>query len=123
MPWDKVEPIWPLVEPLIQKAIDRGQGEYEAGDILAFLLSRDMQLWVSDDLEAAAVTQIIVYPRRKVCSVLLVGGCGLHQWKNTKVIETWAAAQGCELMRAHGRRGWHRAVGWQEVYTVAEKRL
>lgn len=119
----QIIPLWPKIKPLVEKALDRGFGEWEAGDILGFLLSRDMQLWAADDLSAVAVTQITVYPRVKVCDVLLVGGSGLAEWKNTKVIENWAREYGCSLMRAMGRRGWARAVGWTEKQSIAVKEL
>lgn len=123
---ERIESIWPKVEPLLQKAIDRGHGEHEAGDILGFLLSRDMQLWIAADEEirAAMVTQIINYPRLSVCQVIYLGGEGLKFWKSAKpLIEAWAKSQGCQELRAYGRRGWCRVFGMEDIYTVASRRL
>lgn len=112
---------------MIQKALDRGLGEWKAGDILGFLLSRDMQLWVAvndGQIEAAGVTQIVTYPRKKVCDAVLCGGSGVRQWfENLATVENWARANGCEFIRAYGRRGWVRAVRWNAAQSIAIKEL
>jgi hypothetical protein len=118
--------VWPQVEPLLNKALLRRHGEYTSEDILGFLRSRDMQLWTASDgvIRAAAISQIISYPQLKVCLFTHLGGSGLRFWKAAQpLIESWARSQGCQALRAGGRRGWARVFGMQEVYTVAEKRL
>lgn len=126
VPWDKVEPLWPLVEPLLQKAIDRSLGEYLSGDIYGFLINQEMQLWIAgtDGIDAAMVTQIVTYPRKKFCNVVLIGGANLKSWIDSQpILLEWAKEQGCTAVRSTGRRGWHRVLGWKEAYTVSTKEL
>jgi hypothetical protein len=126
VPWQKVERLWPFVEPLIQKALDRTLGEYLSGDIYGFLINQEMQLWIAGEegIDAAMVTQIVTYPRKKFCNVVLVGGSGLKDWlKFQPILLAWAKEHGCNAVRSTGRRGWHRVLGWTEAYTVSTKEL
>lgn len=122
-----VAPIWEQVAPLIGRALARNRGEYTVDDIRRMIESRDMQLWVygaGGKVRAAAVTEILSFPRRTVCNVVLCAGACRAGWRQAAArMEEWAKAQGCAEIKAIGRRGWARAVGWQELDTVTGKAL
>lgn len=122
-----IETFWPQAAPHLERALARGRGEYAIDDIRAAIEARDMQLWVYGKfakVAAAAVTEIRRYPRKTVCVVILTGGDSRTGWKEAaRRIEEWAKAQGCTEIRAYGRRGWARAVGWLELDTVTGKVL
>jgi hypothetical protein len=126
IPADQIDRWWDDALPMIEKALKRGLGEWAASDIRTALLSRDMQMWGAFDgtLQAVMVTQILTYPQMKVCDLVLCGGRGLKFWKdNISDVEAWAAQQGCRMARLFGRRGWIKALNWQEAYTVIYKEL
>jgi len=105
-----IDEVWPIVSPLLQKAVDKGQGDFLLQDYYEALLLRNMQLWVwkpEEKITAACVTQILSYPRRKVCQILLLGGTGLKDWlkKENSLVE-WAREQGCSQMEGFARDGW-----------------
>jgi hypothetical protein len=127
VPGDGVNKVWSEVEPLLRKALDRGRGEWAATDIHSGILDRSFQLWVakhSGVIRGAGVTQILNYPRLRVCVFTLGGGSQLKFYKwGIHIIEEWARSQGCDELRIYGRRGWLKTLGWDEAYTVAAKRL
>ncbi len=119
--------VWDQVKPMLERALKHGPGEYEIDDIEAAISARDMQLWVyglGSRIQAAAVTEVRVYPRTKQCVVILCGGKSRAAWREAaSAIEAWAARNGCSSIMAIGRRGWARAVGWNELATVTGKAL
>lgn len=119
---ENIRSTWPKVIGFIEKPLARGMGEWAVGDILAALLVRDMQLWVAyrgETIKAAGVTQIINYPKKRVCDFLLVGGSGLRfWWKESDLIKRWAKQNGCSHVRIFGRDGWGRVLGWKKAYSV-----
>jgi hypothetical protein len=127
IPHEGVNSAWNDVEPLLEKALDRGRSEWTTDDIRFDLMKRDSQLWVGKQngvICGAGVTQIRQYPRLRVCLFILGGGSQLKFYKwGIHIIEEWARSHQCEEIRIHGRRGWLRFLDWDEAYTVAAKRL
>ena len=106
----------------IERALAKGGNTHSFKDIVDGVLSGHMQLWFNE--KACAITEIVVYPNKKVFHVFLAGG------KMEKVLELhdnsleWAKAQGCEGMTLSGRKGWQRALesrGWSTHQTVMAK--
>lgn len=126
IPADKIEVSWRFVEPFIARACKRTWGRYEAEDIKPLLLNRDAQLWVSlrdGVIEAAAVTEITVYPHLKVCRLFLCSGKRREHWLVFEpTVEAWAKSQGCEGFEIIGRRGWARVLRhWQMANIILYK--
>jgi hypothetical protein len=120
-----VPELWLKILPLVESALEQGHGEYEAEDIYQALLSRDMQLWT--DGCGIGVTEIVRYPQKSVCWVVLASGGPMADWlPQVSVIERWAKSKGCAEIRAIGRAGWARAMekyGWQRPYALVRKEL
>jgi hypothetical protein len=125
IPRHQVHELWGQVKPLIEAALSRGRGEMLAEDVLGFLVSGDMQLWIARDdrIRAICVTEIVQFPRLKVCRLALGAGSGLRLWSHGKaVIKSWAQSQGCNELWGGGRKGWSRVLGWKPIYFIcAEK--
>lgn len=102
--------VWDLVRPWIGKALRAEKVQiYGFSDIYRSLLTKEMQLWLADDM--CCVTQILVYPRAKVCVILLLGGSHPEEWiHGIREIEDWARQLGCVETRIHGRRGWEKLL-------------
>jgi hypothetical protein len=130
IPPNLVAQVWPEVEPLIKKPLDRtAHGCYLPCDIFAGLVRGELLLWVSrtdaGTIEAAVVTEIRNYPRKRACNVFLVGGANLRGWfgeMNAK-IEEYAAKSGCHQMEGGARRGWARVAGYREIGVTLMKEL
>lgn len=126
---NEIDAMWPLVAPLVLKALARGQGDYEIADVYSALKAKEMQLWVwvgNDRVTAVLVTCIIIYPRHKVLQLVLCGGDGLEQWRDehTKTIEAFAREVGCDCMEIFGREGWGRTLeGWEKIHTHFRRAL
>ena len=115
---DELGGIWPQIEGWISEACEEEGGSYQAKDIQAAILGRDMQLWAAmngETVAAIAVTEIRAFPRRKTCWVLMVLGQDMALWHDFRhTIAEWAKAQGCtgkKAMKALARRGYMRLFG------------
>ncbi len=121
-----VSVVWPKVAHLIRPAIEYVDSGFTEADIYGKILVSDMQLWVVGDYQAAAVTQIILYPRHKTCLVVALGGDGIEEWFDELMgtIEDWSKEMGCTYVEEFGRKGWERVGserGYERIYTVMRK--
>jgi hypothetical protein len=126
IPFHQIDSVWPTVRPLIMRALGKGQGDSLPIDIYRSLVERDMQLWAwseGDQIDACAVTQIVTYPRRKVCQVHLVAGIGLKKWLAAQeVIASWAKENGCSQLEAFCRDGWRRVLpSWRKAWVAMRR--
>lgn len=121
---DQINTVWWQVEPLIQRALDRGS-IYTIDDIYDALRSREMQLWawVDKDIEACLVTAI-QYTDTTFCLLLALAGKSMNLWSRfLPLVEDWARDQGATEMRIYGRAGWAKVTGYNIDYTRLSKRL
>ena len=110
VPTESVLQAWVMVRSFVELALMQGLGEHEPEDVFEALHSGKAQLWLATDFDKAiqgiAVTEVITYPGRKVCNLWLVAGTELNQWQGgLRHIESWALAQGCDLLQATCRPG------------------
>lgn len=131
VPADRVASIWPQAEPELRRACNRSDGRYAVEDVLASLLTRDMQLWLSvdvgdsDRIEAVCVTEIVRYPQERRCGLVFCAGHRPARWlHHLDEIGGWARAQGCAALELQGRPGWERLLrGWEKTHVLLRKRL
>jgi len=102
----------------LARGLARAGGLYELSDLLERIADGRMQAHVSH--ETICVTEISVYPKRRVLSIIiLVGdledGESLH-----KQVFDFARKMECEAIITQGRVGWARLAkshGWKTVST------
>ncbi len=132
VPNSSIPDVWEDVKPMLEKGISHGDGELDVNDILKFLLDRTMQLWVLYNYDEsvivmAGVTELVTYPRAKICRAVVLGGDSLSDWiEHIKGIEAWAKSKGCDKVEAYGRRGLAKkmeAIGYSNKYVVIRKDL
>ena len=108
----------------IEAALEHSGGTHSFDDIAAGIASGHMQLWPAR--KACAVTEIVVYPQKKVLHVFLAAG-DLEQITNAiGAVEEWGKAQGCESLTMNGRFGWQRVLnkrGWSPTMVIMERSL
>ena len=108
----------------LQAALDFGRNTHSFIDVAEGVISGKMQLWAAE--KGCIVTEIIVYPNKKVLHFFLGGG-KLEQITDMESdIMKWAKSQGCNEMSVAGRRGWKKALknlGWEEKIIILHKEI
>ena len=98
----------------LERALDRQGGLYALSDILDCVAEGRMQSWVQGN--SWAVTQISVYPRRRLLEIVaVVGDLGDCRILHGKILK-FASEMSVDLVAAYGRRGWARDAdrnGWK----------
>lgn len=121
----QIEPFWEKAAPWIKDAMERGDlGTFS--DVRDDVLNGAALLWLvwSDPIIlGATVTQIIVQENRKICMIVACGGEDAQAWLHLiSKIENYARAEGCELVRIVGRKGWMRMLpDYKESRVILEK--
>lgn len=108
----------------IESALEYSGGTHLYADIVDSVLGGSMQLWAGE--KGCAVTEIIVYPRKKVLHVFLAGGEMEQIIDFQTSAEEFARINGCNALTLAGRKGWSRVLtkhGWSESFTVLNREL
>ena len=108
--------------PWIEAALDRGGNTHEFEDIVYAVKTGAMQFWPADD--ACAITEIIVYPRKRAFHVFLAGGNMDTIVDMDESAVYYAKVNGCTIMSIAGRKGWQRVLsdkGYKNTLTVLMK--
>lgn len=114
--------VWERVLSLILPAIASNPG-YEPEDVRRFCQAGKQILWVSirgKEIEAAAVTEVLQYPRTKAVFVLFCGGSGMQAWLEAGLTEVrdYAGKIGAQWIEGVGRDGWRGALKPNQVETA-----
>jgi hypothetical protein len=108
----------------IESALAYSGGTHEYMDIVDGVISGHMQLWMGES--GCAVTEITVYPKKKVLHVFLAAG-DMDQIKDFEASAAEFAKQnGCDAMTVAGRPGWKKVLGkrgWRESFVVLEREI
>ena len=104
----------------IESALAYGGGTHEFEDVVASVLKEKMQVWVNND--SIAITEIIVYPRKKTLHCFLAAGKAKDIIEMMPSAAAWGRAYGCTKFTISGRKGWSRVLakhGWTPIlYTL-----
>lgn len=126
---ERLPKFWHLCAPLIDKAIQSTECDFDIDDIYIQALEKRCQIWVwieNDEIIACFVTVISIFPKRKICSIPLIGGKGLRAWRNgvDEGIGVWAKNQGCTRLEGYARKGWLRILtNWKIGSTTIRREL
>ena len=129
VPNDEVAHIRGTVGPMLDKAINHADGNLLLIDVLYRILAGEQQLWIAEDgaqIIACAVTQVLVFPRKKVLSIAFIAGSDMNAWiGHEPVVEEYARQRGCVAFEGYARQGWARRApaGWYPVYTAIRRDL
>lgn len=125
---DRLEKVWPEVVVWVVKACETSNGRYMAADVKRLIANKSFQLWRAKDGESigVCVTEIIDYPHKRYCRIVIGTGTGRDQWQGyIKEIEAWARSRGCHGMESIAREGWWRAffkfLGWKKTHIYIER--
>jgi hypothetical protein len=101
----------------IEAALEYSGGTHNFDDVRAGIESGHMQLWATKN--AAAVTEILKYARKKTLNVFLAAGDMDEIVQNIDGIADWGRLQGCDSLTINGRSGWTRVLGRHGFKPVA----
>jgi hypothetical protein len=127
VPTHQAKQAWDLVGHHIVRAMKRG-GIGDAGPVYADVVAGRSQFWVAlnaTGVAAAAVTDLTEAMGRKICTIVACGGDERANWLHLiEGLEDFARAEGCEVTRIIGRKGWSRVLpDYQTTALVLEKAL
>lgn len=108
----------------LQRALDDMGNTHSFEDIVALIEDGLMQSFAEGD--TWAVTQIIDFPRKRVLEVFLVVGDMIDAEKLHDRVFEYAKGEGCDIVRAFGRRGFHRWAqerGWKNGQQIFIREL
>tara|TARA_R110000765_G_scaffold194963_2_gene300524 strand:+ start:1302 stop:1709 length:408 start_codon:yes stop_codon:yes gene_type:complete len=129
VPTNQVQRFWYLAEPLLQKALDKGNNEYTADQLKLLVTQGQQQLLLvmkEDKCYVAVTVQFINYPNDRVAYITYIGGkntrAGFEQFKQ------WAKEQGCTAIQGSTKyesiaRLWNRLYGYEKKYQLMELKL
>ena len=120
--------IWDQVAPLLDRVREHTEGELETDDYLGELSDGNMQLWIATEnngLHSIMVTQIAVYPQKKVLKIISMAGSEFSRlYEFNDMVESFAIKTGCSGMELWGRKGWKKLLpDWESNYIVYTKDL
>jgi len=125
---------WSEISPLIQEALDTGQGENTLVDYMKKLMSLQVHCWLNTDNEnkilGVCLTEFIQYTRHKTLHIIALTGTDFESWSNFgySKIEQFAKDGGATVVEVWGRKGWVKALpkmdsGFEQVYVVMRKNI
>ncbi len=125
-----LELVWDEVVPLIEAALKHSEGEIIPEDLVKPIKIGKMQLWValSGGVIAAMITEIVVYPRKRVLRVITIAGKdghGMSKWYGfLPLVEGFALSNNCSSLEAWTRKGMAKKLtDWEHKYMVITKDL
>ena len=106
--------IWPEVSDYVTRALNLTLGQINADTVLEKIKTQDMQLWVIAEsaILGAMVTEILIYPNRKILRVVTLGGEGWDNWGSdiVETLDSYAKYVGATGIEFVGRKGWSKKL-------------
>lgn len=108
----------------LEPALSYSGGTHEWQDIVEGVASRRMQLWQNE--RAAAITEMINYPQKRVLNVFLAGGEMGQLMEMLESAKEWGRMEGCTAISMTGRKGWLKVLdkqGWEPQFVTMSQGL
>ena len=76
IPSTEARAVWPIVAPILARAIARTNGRFTLAAALELIEERKMQLWLggNDALESVGITEVVSYPGARACRIVFAAG-------------------------------------------------
>lgn len=130
VPLDNVKSTWPLVAPMLARAVPYSAGRMDLRSILTGLLEQRFLLWIAYDdaapgVVAAFTTRTAVYSRRTSLVIDCAAGSQMRHWLYlaSATFRAYARDAGLAGIEMFGRPGWARVLkscGWQQKLVLME---
>lgn len=108
--------MWPLVEPLLEPAVDRSQGRWTKQDAFESLAMGIQQLWIAymgERVICAWTTLPTYYPSKKMLGIQFLGGSEVEHYMDEGMerVLRYAKESGFDGVEVIGRPGLKKIVG------------
>jgi hypothetical protein len=120
--------IWPLVEPMLDKALLVSQNDYDIRHLKLYVTSKAQTLLVAvedNKIVGAATISLLNYPNYRVATIVAMGGRAIVKPEVFEQVVQWAKAQGATKIRAAARgaqaRLYRQKAGLDTTMYVIEK--
>jgi hypothetical protein len=132
VPRDEIQNVWPVVSPMIEKAVEFAANRADMIDIFTEVLQRRLVMWAAfnDDKEiiGCALTRLVAYPMSRILVFEYLAGDDVDTWldEGADVLNSYAFDQKCEWMECRGRFGWVprlKKYGWEAKAVFFERRV
>lgn len=128
VPPQLINTCWKQIEPFMEGAAKYTYGRFTSDDIYDSVTEHDYQLWVAFDgqvMKGAVVTNVMVYPKRKLLCMSFCGGNDLKEWKEPmlSLLQRYAKDMGCDGLEATARAGWAKILlndGYKQHWVTFE---
>ena len=110
--------------PWLEDALSYANDTHDLKDVWQGIVEGRFQFWPAE--RGALVTEIQVYPKRRVFHVFLGGGDLDQLTDMIESIEIYAKTIGCQSVTVSGRKGWIRVLesrGARQLCTTVAKEL
>ena len=94
--------------PWIEDALEYCGGTHKFDDIVEAIYAKRMQLWPAP--RGCIVTEIVIYPRKKVLNIFLAGGELDQILDMDNDVKNWAKQHECTAATMSGRIGWKKPL-------------
>lgn len=120
---------------MASEAMKTTHGKFDGDAIFSCAAMGKVQFWIGcedtdiecNDIKLFGITQINDFPCNRTCEIICVTGRERHKWEDCiKIVEEWAAYNGCSLMELYARAGWKRVMnkyGYEETHTILNKHI
>jgi hypothetical protein len=131
---DSILTMWSEISPLIQEALDTGQGENTLADHMRKLMNFEEHCWLitsgNGEILGVGLTEFIQYTQHKTLHIITVTGNNFKEWGGQvfPTIEQFAKDAGCKAVEQWGRPGWAKVLpnlvpGFEQAYVVMRKNI
>lgn len=131
VPRERLDTIWPMVEPMLAKAVGTVPNKFSVASVLEGAHAGAYVIWVvivGGTITAAITSRIIEYPLCRAMALDWIGGSRMKVWfaHVMRVMKEHAARNNCAHMEGYGREVWMRWIGkegWRPEYVAFRMEL
>lgn len=112
VPKTEIGKLWPEINAMLQRAIDKDPTKYDTIDIFEELLTNKQTLWIAfneeNEIKAAYTVRIVDYPKNRFLHVEFAAGDDVDEWLPLfyETFCKYAKDMGCSHVETYGRLGW-----------------
>jgi len=119
---DELAEVWPKIAHHIEAAIEHGQGDEQALDVL-LACARGRYFLATDGANLACVFEYVKHPKQTVVTLLYAGGALDACFRAFQWAKEYCKANGVDVLRVWGRPGWQRVLGLEPIGAIMQVRL
>lgn len=125
-----IHQIWPKVELMLEKAIDKGAGEYSVEHLKMYLANGTQSLYVAEEngeIKGACTVAWENFPNDRVAFITAIGGRMISKPDLFEQLKTFLKANGATKLRGACNeqiaRLWHQKFNLEARYIIVETAL